>query len=61
MTLLRHPFPSLRRRVFGRGRRYLLGPHWLTRREEGVSLGDDVRLFLTTFAGGFLFMLVYLG
>lgn len=61
MTSLRRPFPSLRRRVFGRGRRYLLGPQWLTQREDGVTLSDDMRLFVTTFAGGFLFMLVYLG
>ena len=26
----------------------------------GQSLGDDARLFLTTFAGGLLFMTIYL-
>jgi hypothetical protein len=49
------PFPSLRRPIFGRGRRYILGTF-----EEVVNLGDDARLFLTTFVGGFLFMTVFL-
>jgi len=61
MTSLRRPFPSLRRPVFGRGRRYLLGPQWLGARDAGGTLNDDLRLFLTTYAGGFLFMMVYLG
>lgn len=50
------PFPSLRRPVFGRGRSYVLG----TIGHVAKQVGDDSRLFLTTFAGGFLFMTIYL-
>lgn len=50
------PFPSLRRPTFGRGRRYVLG----TLEQVTRQIGDDSRLFLTTFAGGFLFMTIYL-
>lgn len=50
------PFPSLRRPTFGRGRRYVLD----TIGQVSKEIGDDTRLFLTTFAGGFLFMAIYL-
>ncbi|WP_156930427.1 hypothetical protein [Sphingomonas jaspsi] len=49
------PFPSLRRPIFGRGRRYVLGTI-----EQVKQIGDDTRLFVTTFIGGFLFMTIYL-
>lgn len=49
------PFPSLRRPIFGRGRRYIVETF-----EQAASMNDDTRLFLTTFLGGFLFMTVYL-
>lgn len=50
------PFPSVRRPIFGRGRRYVLE----TFGQVTKQVGDDARLFLTTFAGGFLFMTIYL-
>ena len=49
-------FPSLRRPTFGRGRRYVMD----TIGQVSKEIGDDTRLFLTTFAGGFLFMAIYL-
>lgn len=55
MRTLYTPFPSLRRSIFGRGRRYILGPL-----KQAAAVSDDLRLFLMTFAGGFLFMTVYL-
>ena len=49
---LARQFPSF-------GRRVLAGdPHEASTPASGVS--DDVRLFALTFAGGFLFMAVYL-
>ena len=54
-------FPGFQRipaHLFGRRR-----PFTYAMPEEqggGLSLADDARLFLTTFAGGLLFMTVYL-
>ena len=43
-------------RMFGRGRVYALAAPV----PERTALADDLKLFVTTFAGGFLFMAVYL-
>ncbi len=49
--------PALRPpRFFGRGRRYVLD----LPEAPASTLGDDARLFATTFIGGLLFMTVYL-
>jgi hypothetical protein len=44
---------------FGRGRTFVLEP--APDRARGVTLGDDLRLLATTFAGGLVFMTIYLG
>jgi len=49
--------PRLRRRRFGRRVPFLLGPP-----PAGPSaISDDVRLFASTFAAGFLFVAVLIG
>lgn len=45
-------------RQFGRGRRYLLD--LVDRHVATDGALDDLRLFATTFFGGFLFMAIYL-
>lgn len=46
------PIFALDQRCFGRG------PTWMTAAppEPAISLSDDLRLFASTFAGGFLFV-----
>ena len=46
---------QFRTRVFGRGRSYAMAAA-----EPTPSLTDDLRIFLLTFGGGFLFMTIYL-
>jgi len=48
---LARPVIALDPRRFGRGR-----IRSIAIAQSGVTLSDDVRLFLTTFAGGFLFV-----
>ena len=53
-------FPALQRlRVLGFGRRQPF-THALSADRAPFSTIDDVRLFVTTFVGGLLFMTVYL-
>lgn len=55
MRMLRQPASQFRPRTFGRGKLYVLATA-----EPASSLADDLRIFALTFAGGFLFMAVYL-
>jgi len=45
-------------RLFGRGRRYLI--EMVGRHAPPAAALDDLKLFATTFVGGFLFVAVYL-
>ena len=53
----RRPIFAIPATRFGRGRRYVAAAAELPK----AGLADDIRLFALTFAGGFLFMAVYLG
>ena len=54
-------FPGLQRvPVLLFGRRQPFTYAMPAEQDFGLSLADDARLFLTTFAGGLLFMTVYL-
>jgi len=55
MRMFRHPANQFRMRVLGRAR-----PHAIAVDRPVSSLSDDLRIFGMTFAGGFLFMAVYL-
>jgi hypothetical protein len=56
MRMFQRPANQFRTRVFGRAKSYAM-----TVAEPAESgLSDDLRLFVLTFAGGFLFMAVYL-
>ena len=55
MRMLRQPASPFRARTFGRGKPYVLAAA-----EPSPQLSDDLRIFALTFAGGFLFMAVYL-
>ncbi len=53
-------FPGLQRvpvRLFGRRQPFTFD---MPDEQGGPSLADDARLFVTTFAGGLLFMTIYL-
>ena len=52
MQLARTGFPRRRPR-FGRGRAWLVGP---APQPPALTLGEDMRLFASTFAAGFLFV-----
>ena len=54
MQIFRRPVFALPSLFFGRGRRYLLEA------DRGPAVANDLKLFALTFAGGFLFMTVYL-
>ena len=56
MRMFQRPANQFRTRIFGRTRPYALAA------AESASSGiaDDLRIFALTFAGGFLFMAVYL-
>jgi hypothetical protein len=45
-------------RLFGRGRRFIL--EMAHRHAPAADALDDLRLFATTFLGGFLFVAIYL-
>ena len=49
--------PHIAPRQFGRRQPFTVA---VPMRQEAMSLADDARLFLTTFAGGLLFMTIYL-
>jgi hypothetical protein len=55
MRMFRRPANQFRARVFGRAKSYAVAAP-----EAPSSLSDDLRIFALTFAGGFLFMAVYL-
>ena len=57
MRMLRHPVQFSRTRNFGRGRPYLVSA--AADVPQG-GIAQDLRMFALTFAGGFLFMTVYL-
>ncbi len=46
-------------RLFGRGRTFLLD--LIEDKKPSQEMIDDLRLFATTFLGGFLFVVIYLG
>ena len=50
-AILARPVPSFGRRMLARSEPQTAGTN---------NIGDDLRLFALTFAGGFLFMSVYL-
>ena len=52
-----HPVHALRARRFGRGRTYAVA---LAADIPQSGIAQDLRMFALTFAGGFLFMTVYL-
>jgi hypothetical protein len=58
MRMSRRPFYALPTWRFGRRKAYTLAI--AASRTPSETLLDDLRLFLLTFAGGFLFMTVYL-
>ena len=49
-----------RKRFFGRRQLVLTDGSELAQPSVSMSLSGDLKLFATTFAGGFLFMAVYL-
>ncbi len=51
---LQSRIPTLR---FGRRRPFTFAA---TATDNGIALADDLKLFLTTFVGGLLFMTIYL-
>ena len=55
MRMFRRPANRFRTRIFGPVR-----PSPVIAAEPESSLSDDLRIFAMTFAGGFLFMVVYL-
>jgi hypothetical protein len=55
MRMFPRPANQFRARVFGRSKSYAIAPQ-----DASSNLSDDLRIFLLTFAGGFLFMAVYL-
>ena len=56
MRMFQRPANQCRTRVFGRAKSYAM-----TAAEPAPSsLSDDLRIFILTFVGGFLFMAVYL-
>jgi hypothetical protein len=55
MQMFDNPATTIKPRLFGRGRQYVL-----TVPEVPQGIADDVRLFAMTFACGFLFMSVFL-
>jgi len=55
MRTFRQPASQLRARTFGRRKSYVIATT-----EPASSLADDLRIFVLTFAGGFLFMAIYL-
>ena len=57
MRMLRHPVQAFRTRGFGRGRTYALA---VAADVPQGGIIQDLRMFALTFAGGFLFMTVYL-
>ena len=57
MRMLLHPVHALRARRFGRGRTYAVAA---SAEFSPSGIAEDLRTFALTFAGGFLFMTVYL-
>lgn len=55
MRMLVKPAITIRPRLFGRGRNFAVAVP-----AASSSLAEDIRLFGLTFAGGFLFMTVFL-
>ena len=56
MRMYQSPANRFRTRIFGRARPYAIAQAETTH----GSIADDLRIFALTFAGGFLFMAVYL-
>jgi hypothetical protein len=56
MRMFERPANRFRARVFGQAKSYAITAPEPT----SASLSDDLRIFALTFAGGFLFMAVYL-
>ena len=56
MRMFQRPANRFRTRVFGRAKGYA----FVAAESAPSSLSDDLRIFALTFAGGFLFMAVYL-
>ncbi len=56
MRMFRRPIQAIDVRRFGRGRAYALAAE----AAPATRLANELRLFALTFAGGFLFMTIYL-
>ena len=56
MRMFRSPANSFRTRVLGRAKAYAIA----AAEPASSSFSDDLRIFVLTFLGGFLFMAVYL-
>ena len=56
MRMFQRPANQFRTRVIGRAKSYALAAAELA----PSTIADDLRIFALTFAGGFLFMAIYL-
>ena len=56
MRMFQRPANQFRTRVFGRAKDYA----FVAAEPAPSSASDDLRIFALTFAGGFLFMAIYL-
>lgn len=56
MRMFQRPANQFRTRVLGRARPYA----FVAAEPAPSSISDDLRIFALTFAGGFLFMAIYL-
>jgi len=55
MRMFESPATIVKPRLFGRGKGFVVAAP-----ADSTRVADDVRLFALTFAGGFLFMTVFL-
>ena len=55
MRMFQRPANQFRTRIFGRARSYAIAAE-----SAPSGIADDLRIFALTFAGGFLFMAIYL-
>ena len=55
MRMFQRPANQFRTRVLGRARSYAIAAE-----SAPSSIADDLRIFALTFAGGFVFMAIYL-